>query len=88
MAHSAAPALVLRDGDKDVLASWVRSTTVRAGLAQRARIVLLAAEGVTNTEISYRVGVTRQTVISRRARYEADGLDGLDDEPRPGRPAY
>ena len=61
MAHSAAPALVLRDGDDEVLASWVRSTTVRAGLAQRARIVLLASEGLTNTEISHRVGVTVPT---------------------------
>ena len=55
------------------------------GLAQRARIVLLAADGVSNTEIAERVGVARQTVIDWRARY-ADGLAGLDDEPRPGRP--
>jgi transposase len=86
MAHPPAPALALRDGDGEVLRSWVRSTAGRAGLAQRARIVLLAAEGLTNSEIAHRVGVTRQTVITRRARYEAEGLQGLDDAARSGRP--
>jgi transposase len=59
---------------------------VRAGLAQRARIVLLAADGVSNTEIAARVGVSRQTVVSWRARYSRSGIAGLSDEPRPGRP--
>jgi transposase len=86
MAHPPAPALVLRDGDGDVLRSWVRASTVSAGLAQRARIVLLASDGVTNTEIAGRVGVTRQTVVSWRARYDRRGLRGLGDEKRSGRP--
>jgi transposase-like protein len=55
-------------------------------LAQRARIVLLAADGVSNTEIADRVGVSRPTVIDWRARYERSGIAGLDDEPRSGRP--
>jgi transposase len=55
-------------------------------LAQRARIVLLAAEGVSNTEIAGRVGCARQTVIDWRARYERSGIGGLDDEARAGRP--
>jgi transposase len=86
MAHPAAPALVFRDGDEARLRSWARSSTVSAGRAQRARIVLLAAEGTTNTEIAQRVGVTRQTVVSWRARYVEGGLDGLGDVARPGRP--
>jgi transposase len=53
---------------------------------QRARMVLLAAEGLPNTEIGRRVGMTRQTVITRRARYEAGGIDALADLPRSGRP--
>ena len=56
--------LGLRSGDRELLESWTRSTSIRAGLAQRARIVLLAADGVSNTEIAERVGVSRQTVIS------------------------
>jgi transposase len=82
----AAPALGLRDGDRDRLVAWVRSSSVRAGLAQRARIVLLAADGVSNTEIAARVGVSRPTVISWRARYARSGIAGLADQPRPGRP--
>jgi transposase len=59
---------------------------VQAGLAQRARIVLLAADGVSHTEIAGRLGVSRQTVITWRQRYESRGLAGLEDEPRSGRP--
>ena len=49
-------------------------------------ILLLAAEGVSNTEIAGRVGVARQTVVSWRARNEAGGVDGLSDAARSGRP--
>jgi transposase len=59
---------------------------VRAGLAQRARIVLLAADGVGNTEIAERVGVARQTVLTWRARYRDRGMAGLEDIPKPGKP--
>lgn len=70
---SVAAALVLRSGDESRLSSLVRSSTVEAGLAQRARIVLLAAQGVPNAEIGRRVGVSRPTVIQWRNRYEAGG---------------
>ena len=45
--------------DREVLASWVRSPSIRAGLAQRARIVLLAADGVGTNEIVRRTGVSQ-----------------------------
>ena len=61
---------------------------MRAGLAQRARIVLLASEGISNTSIAERVGVSRPTVIGWRARYAKRGLAGLEDEPRSGRPRH
>jgi transposase len=48
--------------------------------------VLLAAEGLSNVEIGQRVGMTRQTVISWRARYAEGGIEALADLPRPGRP--
>ena len=78
--------LGLRSGDRELLESWTRSSSIRAGLAQRARIVLLAADGVSNTEIAERVGVSRPTVISWRDRYASSGLQGLGDEQRSGRP--
>jgi transposase len=86
MAARAAAPLALRDGDRERLTAWMRASSVRAGLAQRARIVLLAAEGVSNTAIAEKVGVSRPTVLDWRSRYESSGLAGLDDAPRSGRP--
>ena len=65
--------------DREVLASWVRSPSIRAGLAQRARIVLLAADGLGTNEIVRRTGVSKPTVIAWRRRYAAEGIGGLDD---------
>src|SRR4051812_30147753 len=86
MANRPAPALVLRDGDRAELERLIRASSVRAGLAQRARIVLLAADGVGKTEIAERVGVARQTVLTGRARYRDRGMAGLEDIPKPGKP--
>jgi transposase len=68
------------------LESLTRSSSVRAGTAQRARIVLLAGDGLANAEIARRVGVARQTVIDWRERYRVSGIAGLDDLARSGRP--
>ena len=78
--------VVLRDGDRERLSGLVRATSAPAGLVQRARIVLLAAEGASNTDIAARVGATRQTVVTWRRRYVEGGLAGLEDADRPGRP--
>ena len=86
MANRPAPRLVLRDGDETRLTRLTRATTVRSGLAVRARIVLLAASGMSNAGIAARVGVSRPTVIGWRERYQAKGIAGLDDAPRSGRP--
>jgi hypothetical protein len=72
--------------DREVLASWVRATSIRAGLAQRARIVLLAGEGLGTNEIVRRTGTSKPTVILRKKRYAAEGTGGLEDRPRPGKP--
>src|ERR1700689_4611407 len=72
--------------DREVLASWVRATSIRAGLAQRARIVLLAGEGLGTNEIVRRTGASKPTVILWKKRYAAEGTGGLEDRPRPGRP--
>src|SRR4051794_12146230 len=74
------------DEDRATLASWGRSSSVRAGLGMRAKIVLAAAEGEGTSSISRRLGVSRPTVIQWRDRYAAAGLAGLDDAERSGRP--
>jgi len=72
--------------DREVLSSWTRASSGKAGLAQRARIVLLAADDVGTNEIVRRVGVSKPTVIAWKRRYAAEGLAGLEDRPKPGRP--
>src|SRR3954452_18929488 len=71
--------------DREVLSSWVRASSIRAGLAQGARIVLLAADGVGVYEIVRRDGVSKPTVIAWKKRYAAEGIGGLEDRPKPGR---
>ena len=84
MAGRTAEALALRDQDRGELERLTRSSRVAAGLASRARVVLLAAEGTPNRVIAERVGLSRPSVNKWRARYAERGLDGLTDEPRPG----
>ena len=86
MANHPAPALVLREGDGVRLARNVRSSSALAGLAQRSRIVLWAADGMANEAIAERVGVATNTVLAWRRRYVERGLAGLADQPRSGRP--
>jgi transposase len=76
----------LRDQDRATLQRWARSTSVRAGLGLRAKIVLAAAAGEGTSSIARRLDVSRPTVIQWRDRYGADGLEGLRDAPRSGRP--
>ena len=81
-----APPLAISLEDLHTLGQWSRSGSVRAALVERAKILLLAAQGVSNTEIAQRVGCSRPTVILWRQRYTQAGLDGLGDQPRSGRP--
>ncbi len=78
--------VVLSDEERRVLESWSRRRTTAQGLAMRARIVLACAEGGSNTVVAQRLELNRNTVLTWRARFLRDRLDGLSDEPRPGRP--
>ncbi len=83
---SFAPALLLREGDREKLADLARLPGVLSGLARRARMVLLAADGMPNAEIARVTGVSRPTVTGWRDRYARGGIRALEDEPRSGRP--
>jgi len=63
-----------------------RDRSAPARVVERARIVLLAADGLTGPQIAERVGCTEPTVVKWRPQYGEDGLAGLDDAPRPGGP--
>lgn len=71
------------EAETQVLRQWARA---RTPMAVRARIVLACAEGVPNAAVARRLGVSRNTVASARHRFLRDGLAGLPDRPRSGRP--
>jgi transposase len=78
--------VVLSDEEREVLERWARRPTSAQALALRCRIVLAAADGEKSFEIAERLGCTRSTVGKWRGRFAERGLDGLHDEPRPGKP--
>ncbi len=78
--------LTVPDVDRVKLEQRVRDRGVQARVAERARIVLLSAEGLTGPQIARRVGCTEPTVIKWRRQYAEAGLAGLEDAPRPGGP--
>ena len=78
-----APAIVLTDEDKSELAKLARSKRTSVRLAQRARIVLLAAQGLQNKDIAEHLGIGRVQVARWRERYLESGLQGIErDLPR------
>jgi transposase len=78
--------LVLTDEERVLLVRWSRRAKSSQALALRSRIVLACADGVDNKTVAGRLGCTAATVGKWRRRFVQDRLDGLADEPRPGRP--
>ena len=78
--------LAVSDEDRQTLESWTRPSTVSAGQRERAEIVLAIAGGDGVSGAARRLGVSRPTVIKWRDRFARDGIAGLGDLPRTGRP--
>ena len=76
----------LTEEGRAVLVRLTRRPSVAAGLARRARIVLLAADGLPLRRIARQVGMDHKGVRTWLDRFRAEGLDGLADRPRSGRP--
>jgi transposase len=78
--------IVLTEADSLQLISLARSRSLPYALVTRARLVLMAAEGVPNKLISQKLGLSQQSVCQWRKRYLKDGIQGLHDELKAGRP--
>jgi transposase len=78
--------IVLSEAEREVLERWARRPSSAQALALRCRIVLAAADGGQSRQIAARLGCNASTVGRWRGRFAARGLDGLHDEPRPGKP--
>jgi transposase len=78
--------VVLTAEEREVLERWARRPTSAQALAFRCRIVLAAAEGRASKEIAAELGCNHNTVSKWRGRFARRRLDGLHDEPRPGKP--
>jgi transposase len=86
MSSSVLAPLELSAAERAQLESWTRRRTSAQALALRSRIVLLAAAGRNNSEIARELGIHRNVAGKWRSRFLEHRLDGLTDEPRPGRP--
>lgn len=81
-----ATAIRLTAKERETLKEWVESAVVQQGLAERARIVLLAAEGRTTQEIAMALDTRPARVSKWRTRFATQGLAGLANSVRTGKP--
>jgi transposase len=81
----AVPVEILKE-DRAVLESWSRSFKVEHRLRQRARIVILCGQGKSTRSVAKAVGCMPRTVSLWRGRYAREGLRGIEDRPRKGKP--
>ena len=80
-----APPITLTDEERAELNRRVAALTTTVRAARRARIILLAADGVPSRQISLIVGMHESNVAKWRNRFREKGLKGLEDDPRSGR---
>jgi transposase len=86
MAIRDAPPIVVSAQERTALETWVRAPTTERRLVERARIVLLAADGMASRAIAREVGCGRGVISRWRVRFARDRLAGLADAPRSGKP--
>jgi hypothetical protein len=87
MARGRKTSLIIRltPAERLTLLTWQRATSIPAGMARRARIILLLADGMTITDIAATVGLSRRHTYKWIRRFVQERLEGLHEKPGPGR---
>jgi transposase len=83
---NAQAATLCSEQDRKTLEEWARSRTQEARLVERGKIILHCGQGQSVSDIARRLSVRPNTVIDWRRRFEREGVTGLADRPRPGKP--
>jgi putative transposase len=78
--------ITLTPKEEELLTLWVKAQKTEQRMVQRAKAILLSAEGCSLPEVSARSGLSRQNCSRWRTRFEKDRIKGLTDEERSGRP--
>ena len=78
--------LVLSDEERSYLEGQARRRRVARSISDRCRMILRCADGLTNKAVAAEIGVHEHTVGKWRRRFLKARIEGLSDEPRPGRP--
>ena len=80
--------IILIPNEKQVLIEWAAKYTLPYFKVMRAKMILLAAQGLRNDEIAAKLDTRREVVSMWRKRFFEQRLQGLEEHPRPGRPRY
>jgi transposase len=87
MARMATQKIALSDEDRERLTAAVRASTTAQRVALRSRIILTLADGKPNKDVAQALDISEQTVCHWRKRFCAEGMPGLQERSRSGRPA-
>lgn len=79
--------IFLDEEEYKTLKMWERSGKTEQRLSQRAKVILLSSQGITLKDISGKTGLSWQNCLKWRARFQREGIEGLKDKGRSGRPS-
>lgn len=76
----------LTETERETLLRWIREESTPPALRRRARAILLSSYDISTYVIALLVLMGRNNVMRWIRRFDVEGLEGLRDRPRPGRP--
>jgi len=87
MSQNSPYSITLTEAEQSELSRRAHTYTLPYGMVLRAKMILLAAQGLSNCDIAKRLDTPRKVVSMWRKRFYMEGLSGLEERLRPGRPS-